>query len=304
MKTRVMILVAAAVAAVSPATRAHAESSQGGAFQLPAYGARGWGMAGAFVVRADDESAVDWNPAGLSTASRVAGASYLQLVEGLSVGQSQIVFTTPLSGTRNETGGARHAVGVMFTNLSADVAGDETYTENHLRLAYAFTPEPLVSFGMAATGFMSKSGVTGFDAWGTSFDLTGDLSLSRAWSMAVVARDVFSRYTYDDGRDYDKEPQYIVGLAWAGASRVALEGDIVRSYGGWSRASLGAETEYFFSHVALRGGIAWLRAGESRTVPSFGVSARARRLTLHYGATLDEDDAFGRTHRVSLAVRI
>ena len=66
----------------------------------------------------------------------------------------------------------------------------------------------------------------------------------------------------------------------------------------------GAETEYFFSHVALRGGVAWLRAGESRTVPSFGISARASRLTLHYGATLDEEDAFGRTHRVSLACTV
>jgi len=31
-----------------------AESSQGGAFRLPAYGARGWGMAGALVVRVDE----------------------------------------------------------------------------------------------------------------------------------------------------------------------------------------------------------------------------------------------------------
>ncbi len=304
MTTRTLtgLLIAAAVAI--PAARARAESSQGGAFQLPAYGARGWGMAGAFVVRADDESAVDWNPAGLAGAGRIAGASYFQLVEGLSVGQSQVVFATPISGARTETGTARHALGAMFTNLHAEVAGDETYTENHLRLAYAFTPEPLVSFGIAASGFVSKSGVAGFDAWGTSFDLTGNLSLSRAWSLALVGRDVFSRYTYDDGRDFDKEPQYILGLAWAGSTRVAFEGDVVRSYGDWTRASLGAETEYFFSHVALRGGLAWMRAGESRTVPSFGVSARASRLVLHYGATLDQDDAFGSTHRVSLAVRI
>jgi hypothetical protein len=260
-------------------------------------------MAGAFVARADDESAVDWNPAGLALAARSAGASYYQLVEGLSVGQSQVVFTTPLSRTRTETGAARHAVGVMYTNLSAEVIGGETYAENYLRLAYAFTPEPLVSLGIAAEGFVS-SGVTGFDAWGTSFDMTGSLSLSNTWSLAVVARDVFSRYTYDDSRDFDKEPQYIVGLAWTPASHIAFEGDVVRSYGDWTRASLGAETEYFFSHVALRGGIAVLRAGETRTVPSFGLSARASRLTLHYGATLDEEDAFGRTHRLSLAVCI
>ncbi|MCI0452225.1 MAG: hypothetical protein L0Z51_07520 [Candidatus Latescibacteria bacterium] len=306
MTTRTGILLSIALLiALSPA-RARAESSPGGAFRLPAYGARGWGMGGAFIVRVDDESAVDWNPAGLGVAPRTAGASYLQLVEGVPAGQSQIVFTMPLTRDRHENGAARHAVGAMFTNLSTDVVGGESYTENYLRLAYALTPEPLVSFGLSATGFMSSSGVPGFDAWGTSFDFSGTLSLSRAWSMALVARDVFSRYSYDDARDYEKEPQYVLGLAWERPSWFAVEGNVVRSYGAWSRASLGVESEYFLSHLALRGGIAWLSAGETRAVPSFGASVRAlsNRLTLHYGATLDEDDAFGRTHRISLAVGI
>ncbi len=306
MTTPARILCVMVVCATLAPARAPAESSQGGAFRLPAYGARGWGMAGAFVARVDDESAVDWNPAGLATAPRALGAAYLQLVEGVSIGQSQLVFTMPLSSERHENGAARHALGAMLSNLSADVVGGESYSENHLRLAYALTPEPLVSLGLAATGFLSSSGVPGFDAWGTSFDISGTLSVSRAWSMALVARDVFSRYSYDDGRDYDKEPQYVFGLAWEHPSRFALEGDVVRSYGGWTRTSLGFETDYILSHLALRGGVARLSAGESRTVPSFGASVRAlsNRLTLHYGATLDEEDAFGRTHRVSLAVRI
>jgi hypothetical protein len=305
--TKIIAWFAAAVAIAGAAPSARAESSHGGAFRLPAYGARGWGMAGAFVVRVDDESAVAWNPAGLATAPRAIGASYVQLVEGVTAGQSQLVFTMPISHVRNDgSGSARHAAGVMLTNFSADVAGGESYSENYLRLAYAFTPEPLVSFGLGFTGFESKSGVEGFDAWGTSFDLTGTLSLSRTWSVALAARDLFSRYSYDDGTDYDLEPQYIVGLAWLRDRHFAVEGDAVRSYGGWSRAALGVETEYFFSYVALRGGVAWLNSGESRTVPSFGVSVRAfaNRLTLHYGASLDDEDALGNTNRVSLAVRI
>jgi hypothetical protein len=139
----IMMLVLAVVAAWSG--RAAAESSQGGAFKLPAYGARAWGMGGAFVVLADDESAVDWNPAGLAHARRAAGASYLQLMEGVSAGTSQLVFVMPLTDARHETGAATHAVGAMLTNFTVDVAGsDETYSENYLRVAYAFTPEPLV----------------------------------------------------------------------------------------------------------------------------------------------------------------
>ncbi len=282
---------------------AAAESSEGGAFSLRAYGARAWGMGGAFVVLANDESALDWNPAGLSHAGRVAGASYMQMVEGLSAGQSQLVFVMPVTGARLETGAAPHAAGAMLTNLSTDVAGGETYAENHLRLAYAFTPEPLVSFGLALAGFVSSSGVDGFDAWGTSVDFSGELSLSRHWALALVGRDLFSRYSFDDGHDYKKEPEYILGLARQ-SGRLAVEADVVRSYGDWTRISAGAETEYFFSHVALRGGVAWLSSGESRTIPSFGVSVRLDRLTVHYGASIDDEEALGNTHRVSLALRI
>lgn len=298
-----MLVLALALAAALPA-RTVAESSQGGAFKLPAYGARAWGMGGAFVVLANDESALDWNPAGMADAGRVAGASYLQLVEGVSAGQSQLVFVMPLTNARQETGAATHAVGAMLTNFTVDVAGsDETYSENYLRVAYAFTPEPLLSFGLGLSGFMSESGVEGFDAWGTAVDFAGELSLSSKWAVALVGRDLFSRYTFDDSHDYKKEPEYILGIARQG-SRMALEADVVRSYGTWSRVSAGVETEYFFSHVALRGGVAWLSGGEGRVVPCFGVSVRVDPLTLHYGASIDDEEALGTTHRVSLAVRI
>ena len=72
MTKRSLLLLAIVVCALGAAPRARAESSQGGAFQLPFYGARGWGMAGAFVARVDDESAIDWNAAGLGHAPRTA----------------------------------------------------------------------------------------------------------------------------------------------------------------------------------------------------------------------------------------
>ena len=303
MTPRIRIIAVVLALAIAVAGRAAAESSQGGAFKLPAYGARAWGMGGAFVAVADDESAVDWNPAGIAHAGRVVGASYLQLMEGVSAGQSQLVYAMPLTRSRQETGAATHAAGAMLTNFSADISGGETYSENYLRLAYAFTPEPLVSFGLGISAFMSSSGVDGFDAWGTAVDFGGTLSLSQKWRVALVGRDLFSRYNFDDGHDYKKEPEYIVGVARE-SGPLALAADVVRSYGNWARVSAGAETEYFFSHVALRGGVAWLSSAEPRTIPSFGVSVKVDRLSLHYGASIDDDEALGNTHRVSLAVRI
>ena len=305
-RTTLAVLACVTVMASAGASTAWADSSEGGAFILPGYGARAWGMAGAVVARIDDESAVDWNPAGLARSPRMAGLAYVELVPGAFLNQSQAVFAMPLGHARDlETGVSRHAAGAMFTNLSADVGDGETYTENHLRLAYAYSPEPLVSVALGAQGFLSRSGVSGFDAWGTSVDMAGRLSITADWSLALVARDVYSRYSYDDGHDYKKERQWVLGLARENVLGVDLEADIVYLHDGWLRTLLGAETHYLFNTVALRGGVAILGTGEARSVYSFGVSVRAaQRLFVHYGANLDEEEAFDKVHRFSLAVKL
>lgn len=285
---------------------AQADSSEGGAFRLPGYGARAWGLAGAATALIDDESALDWSPARLSFVARSAGASYVNLVPGADLGQSQLVFVTPFGAHDAATGVSRHAAGVMFTNLSADISGGESYSENHLRGAYAFSPEPFVSVAIGLQAFLSRSGVAGFDAWGTAVDLAGRVSLSPQWDMAVVARDAFSRFSYDDGRDYRKSVEYAFGLATRTLPWFVLEGDLVHANGSWSRMMLGAESDYLFSTLALRAGVGVRRSGESRTVASMGASVRAfdGLVAAHYAAVIDDETAFGTTHRVSLALRL
>jgi hypothetical protein len=302
---RIALVVCFVVAALFPVKHARADSSEGGAFALPRYGARAWGMAGAVIARIDDESAVDWNPAGIARSPRSAGVAYVELVPGAFLTQSQAALVIPFGGEPDlETGVSRHALGAMYTNLSADVGAGETYLENHLRVAYAYSPEPLVTFAASAQAFISTSGVAGFDAMGTGIDMAGRLSLTRDWTLALVGHDVFSRYSYDDGKDYQKERQYVLGLARENLYGLALEANVVYVYGGWSKALIGAETDYIFDVVALRGGVAFLSVGEARTTYSFGVSARAAgRLFVHYGANLDEEDAFDTTHRFSVAVQ-
>ena len=291
-------------ALVGLAPDARGESSTAGAFLLPGYGARAAGMAGAVSAVIDDEGALDWNPARIGLAPRTAGAAFVQLVPGASLQQTQLAFVTPL--TAPERGVARHAVGAMLTNLSADIAGIESYSENHLRAAYAFTPQPVVSVAIAAQLFFARSGVSGFDAWGTSIDFAGRISLSENWDLGLVGKDLFSRYAFEDGRDAKKEAVVVAGLATRRLPMTTLSADVVRQYSTWTRIMVGAETDYIFSHLALRAGVSFRAAGESRNALSFGASLRAvdQRLVVHYGATIDDEQAFGTSHRVSLGVRI
>jgi hypothetical protein len=261
-------------------------------------------MAGAVIARIDDESAVDWNPAGVARASRSAGFSYVELVPGAFLTQSQAAFVMPLSHTRDaETGVARHAAGVMYTNLGADVGAGQTYSENHLRLAYAYSPQPLITFGVAGQVMLASSGVANFDAWGTGVDMAVTVLLTPAWSAAMVGRNAFSRYTFDDGRDEKIERQYVAGIARRLHGAGGLEADFTYVHGGWLRTAVGAETPYLFDRIALRGGATFLSTGEKRAVYSFGISARATgHVLLHYAASLDDENAFGTTHRFSLGV--
>jgi hypothetical protein len=87
---------------------------------------------------------------------------------------------------------------------------------------------------------------------------------------------------------------------------VTLAADLVRQYASWTQMLVGVESDPIFSHLVLRGGVNLRTAGESRTAYSFGASLRAfdQRLVVHYGATMDDETAFGTTQRLSLAVGI
>jgi len=304
-----LVAVAVFVAILGAGHRdAFAGFSRGGAFKSPGYGARAWGMAGAAVSTIDDEGAVYWNPAMLAlVGSSTVGASYIDLVPGASAHQSQLAYVHVIQQTDHDTTVrhvARHVVGALYTNLRLGIHSGESYDENTLRLAYAYTPDYFLSFAIAGDVFASTSEVGGFKSKGTSVDLAFRIMLTENVTVGLVARNAFSRYSYNDGTDYRREREFVLGIASRRISYVTIEGDVVWAHGDASRWVLGAETQYLFNVLALRGGIAAIRTGESRTVPYFGFGARISRLSLHYNASLDNENAFADTHRFTLSVSL
>jgi hypothetical protein len=305
--TTPIVVIATAAIMVAGHHDALAGYSRGGAFKTPGYGARAWGMAGAAAATVDDEGAVYWNPAMMALAgSKTVGAAYINLVPGATARQSQLAYVHLMRETDYDSDArkvARHAVGALYTNLRLDVEG-ESYDENTLRLAYAFTPDYFISFAAAGEVFASRSDVKGFGAKGTSVDLAFRLMLTEHFTVGIVARSAFSRYSYNDGADYQREREFALGIARRSAGYVTVEGDVVWAHGDVSRWVLGAETAYLFDLLALRAGIAAITTGESRGVPYFGFGARFRRLTLHYSAGVDDESAFADTHRFTLSVSL
>ncbi|MGD8413616.1 MAG: hypothetical protein PVF33_05260 [Candidatus Latescibacterota bacterium] len=279
--------------------------SLGGAFKSPGYGARAWGMGGAAVATVNDEGSVYWNPGMMALApTNAIGAAYINLVPGTTARQSQLAYVHVFN--RHDTGPdgisvGYHAVGVMYTNLRLGVQSGENYDENTVRLAYSYTPDPLVSFAIAWDLFASSSGVDGFDSRGTSVDGALRLSMTEHVVVGLVARNAFSRYSYDDGTDYRREREYVLAVSSRSIPYFAIEGDMVYAHGGTSRWIVGAETDYMFGVLALRAGVAAISAGESRTVPYYGMSVGASRLFIHYNVNMDTESAFADTHRFTVS---
>lgn len=291
------------------AAAALADYSEGGAFVMPQYGARGWAIGGAAVATVDDEGAISWNPAMLGRlSSDRAGASYINLVPGETARQSQIAYARVLRRGEPDASGhtaPRHVVGAMVSNLHLGIAGGESYDENTVRGAYAYSPDYFVTFAIAGDLFFSNSGVPGFSAVGTSVDFAGRLMLTERVTVGAVARDAFSRYSYDGGGDYQKERSYVLGASYTSPRGATIESDLVFAHNGIDRVAGGLETDYLLGYLSLRAGLAHVATGEGRDIPYFGFGVAAGgRLFIHYNANLDDEKALEDTHRFTLSVTL
>ncbi|GEM_PF-1366968 len=302
-----LCLLVAAIILLYPA-ESYCGYSHGGAFKVPGYGGRAWGMGGAAASLGGDESAAYWNPAFLSCLENdYAGLSYVNLIAGVKAGQSYIAYARVLKDSpAGETDRkiARHAAGVIYGNLSLGLAGGGDYSENSVRLAYAYTPDYFLSLGAAASMLISRSDVPGFDSRGSNIDVGLRLQISESTSLGLVLRNAVSRLLYGDGRDYALSRSYTLALSFSPAGKLLLACDCIFSQSGLSRAVLGGEYPLLANRVFLRSAGAYLPAGGGRFIPYLGMGFRFNRFLFQYNANFDSEDAFEDTHRFSVGLEL
>jgi hypothetical protein len=298
--------LAALAVALGTAGPAFAGYSTGGGFSAPGYGVRAWGMAGAAVAYGSDEASAYWNPALLSLLGRDrVGLSYVNLVPDAKARQSYAAYAHLFGrGPADEPGleYARHVGAVVYGNLSTELSDGRSYTENTVRLAYAFSPQYFVSIGVAVNFLASSSDIGIFASKGTAIDVGLRANLSSHLTAGAVMRNALSEISFDDGFDQRLPRSLTLGLACVTGDAFAVEGDLVTEFGSIARLAMGAEYGLFSRALELRGGVSTPLAGESRVIPHLGIGVDIRDVHLDYNANFDSEEALADTHRFAVSI--
>lgn len=285
---------------------ARAGFSVGGSFAAPGYGARAWGVGGAAIASITDEGAAYWNPAMLSlVGQRRLGLSYTNLVPDTDTRLSYLAYAQAIKrGPVDEPDAefAVHAVGAIYGNLAVELSDGQTYSENTLRLSYAYCPEHFISFGLSLTGLFSSSAVPDFGASGSTLDAGVRVALTKRCTAAAVGRNMMSQGKFDDGTSLSLSRMFGLGLAYEAIRGLVVETDIEAQFGGLSKIVIGGEYSVYRDMLAVRAGLGSLTVGESRSLAYLGLGAHVGALYLDYAASFDDEAAFSNTHRFSLGL--
>jgi hypothetical protein len=300
-----VFLVAFALVAIAT-SQCLADFSVGGSFAAEGYGARAWGRGGAAIAWGADEGAVYWNPALLALLDQKRlGLSYANLIPGTEARQSYVAYAQTLkAGPVDEPGleFAEHAAGAIYGNLTLELSDGQTYSENALRLSYAYSPLYFLTFGVSFVGLVTSSDIVNFGANGTALDVSTRMALMKRLTFAAVFRNILSQLEFDDGTNLSLPRSYTLGLAYGPIHNLVVESDIEAQFGDISRFVLGGEYMVYHHILAVRAGVSAETVGENRAVTYLGAGVRVKTFYIDYAVSFDSEEAFENTQRFGLGI--
>jgi len=250
--------------------------------QVPV-GVRPIGLGSAFFAVADDGTAINWNPAGLSQSSPTINIMYCKLFD---VGKtSYLSAIVPAS--------EKLAIGMDWTHLGID---DEeiNFARNELNFSYSYQPISIVSLGINLKYISNNLSLDGSkvgssSGWGTDFGIllkpTGNLSIGFAAfdALSLKAGGGLSRGTnikYDTGANEIIFPiSYKFGVAYKMKNKKSQS--ILLAMGIDDRIHIGAELSPL-PIMDIRGGIQRdLNTSEHNTY-SLGFTVQYKWVSFNY----------------------
>ena len=303
---RVVGALGVSLVAVAAALCGPAWGGAEGAFSTTDHDARGLAMGGACISLAGGDAAVHWNPAGLSRISaRSVTAAHGDLIEGVPSGLTTISFAFPWGREPGTEGphdrGDRWALGAYLSRLGLDdVAGFAAWNETALSGALARTLVGYISIGLSVRYLNVSSDIEEGSANGISADLAVSVNTTNRTRAALVVRNGLGRLNWSSGTNESLPTAADFAFSYVHEKWASTELALHFDQNGMATVSIGLEASPAPDKIVFWGGLKRHRTTSPRSVPSFGVGVPARGLMVSYGASFDENDAFGTAQRFSV----
>ncbi len=262
------------------------EGGEPGAFIKNGFGARASSLGNSFTAISNDASAIFYNPAGLSSVSKLQVLGmYSNLfggVNGLNYGNLGIS-----KGFEFGTMG----LGVIYSSVSdipfvENVSGPsgETFSDNEMAVILSYSKKVTDNLQIGASGKLIRHSIAGFEASGFGFDVGLLTIFNEKFRAGLMIQDAVGAKINLNGTEDVYVSKFKFGIAYNPISTLTIAPELMVTGNKKMQFSIGSEYDIYKNMIKLRGGY-----NSVQDAPSFGVGLKYSQINLDYSYSRNGD---------------
>jgi len=262
------------------------EGGEAGAFMKNGFGARATSLGNSFTAISNDASAIFYNPAGLSSVSKLQVLGmYSNLfgnVDGMNYGNLGVS-----KGFEFGTMG----LGVIYSSVSdipyvESVSGPsgETFSDNEMAILLSYSKIVTENLQIGITGKYIRHSIAGFEASGIGFDVGLLTAVNEKFSVGLMIQDAIGATIKLNGREDTYISKFKLGAAYKPISVLTISPEIMITGNKKLQFSIGSEYDVYKNMIKLRGGY-----NTVQEALSFGIGIKYSQINLDYSYSRNGD---------------
>jgi hypothetical protein len=262
------------------------EGGEPGAFMKNGFGARATSLGNSYVAISNDASAIFYNPAGLSSVTKLQVLGmYSNLfgnVDGMNYGNLGIS-----KGFEFGTLG----LGIIYSSVSdipyvENVSGPsgEYFSDNEMAFILSYSKKVSDNLQVGINGKYIRHSIAGFEASGYGFDVALLTRVNEKFSAGLMIQDAIGAKIKLNGREDVYISKLKVGFAYNPISVLTIAPEIMMTGNKKILFSIGSEYDIYKNMIKLRGGY-----NTVQDAASFGVGLKYSQINLDYSYSRNGD---------------
>ena len=303
MKTLTGMLAAALLVLCAQPALCH--EGRGGMALEPRPSTRAISMGEAGLAETGSAAAFAVNPSCLpSLATLQAGLAHGNLIDGVPSSATCFSIALPF-GTETDylSGEARYkyGLGLSVQHEGFELAQGSGWSSQTVSLGLGYSPAPYLSAGIVTKTLFSTTDLADVGVRAYGIDVGTRLELTPRIDLGLVIRNILGAAKWDNGEDETVPAIFNLG----GTVRIpyGMSAELAMAFAGTggSKIGLGIDAPILETGFHVRGGYLHMPGDYSRSIMAAGFGFHYLRYRLAYAVRVDDENAFGVTHHISLS---